>query len=124
MPGENEDGLDYRSAAIPILRAIQCQLDAVRLLLRATDAGEADDLSDHEAAVRIASLARDELTPREREVLTLLTRGASNGAIARTLGISVRTVKAHLGSIFGKLDVAGRSEAIVRVLSEGEADQA
>ncbi len=52
------------------------------------------------------------LTPREREVLEALARGARNGEIARTLGISERTVKAHLASIYQKLGVASRAAAV------------
>jgi len=50
-------------------------------------------------------------------VLALLVKGASNGTIARSLAISERTVKAHLQSVFRKLKVTGRSEAIASVLS-------
>ena len=40
-----------------------------------------------------------ELTPRERDVLTLMAEGASNKTIARQLGISVHTAKFHVGSL-------------------------
>ncbi|MEU7428002.1 response regulator transcription factor [Streptomyces sp. NPDC040750] len=51
------------------------------------------------------------LTPREREVLLLLSRAASNREIGRTLGIAERTVKAHLTNIMTKIDVSSRTEA-------------
>jgi DNA-binding NarL/FixJ family response regulator len=51
------------------------------------------------------------LTPREREVLTLLAAGASNKAIARTLGVSVHTAKFHVASLTEKLGAGGRLEA-------------
>ena len=52
------------------------------------------------------------LSAREVEVLRELVRGARNGEIAVTLGISERTVKAHLGSIYQKLGVTSRTAAI------------
>jgi len=48
------------------------------------------------------------LTEREREVATAVAAGASNKEIARQLGITERTVKAHTGAIFGKLGVRDR----------------
>lgn len=52
------------------------------------------------------------LTDREAGVLRELVNGARNSDIAATLGISERTVKAHLGSIYQKLGVASRSAAV------------
>ncbi|MGK5637856.1 helix-turn-helix domain-containing protein [Streptomyces sp. URMC 126] len=51
------------------------------------------------------------LTPREREVLSVLPSGEGNVAIARRLGIAERTVKAHLTSITRKLGLRSRVEA-------------
>lgn len=51
------------------------------------------------------------LTDREREVLALVARGMANKQIGRALGISERTVKAHLTSIFARIGVADRTEA-------------
>lgn len=59
-----------------------------------------------------ASLSREALTSREVEVLEHLSRGKSNKEISALLGISETTVKTHLGSIFRKLDVLSRTEAI------------
>ncbi len=52
-----------------------------------------------------------ELTIREGEVLSLLAEGLTNKDIAQTLFLSVRTVEAHLYSIYGKLSVSSRTEA-------------
>lgn len=60
-----------------------------------------------------------DLTPREREVLRLLTRGMTNKAIARALGVSPRTVNFHLDNLYAKLGVASRTEAVLAVLRQG-----
>ncbi len=55
----------------------------------------------------------DALTPREREILTHLSRGESNKTIARTLDISHDTVKLHVRHILAKLNLSSRVEAAV-----------
>jgi DNA-binding NarL/FixJ family response regulator len=54
-----------------------------------------------------------QLTPREAEVLGLVRAGLANKQIARRLGISERTVKAHLTSVFQRIGVADRTQAAV-----------
>ncbi|MBI3967258.1 MAG: AAA family ATPase [Chloroflexi bacterium] len=61
-----------------------------------------------------ASDARATLTARELQILGQLAGGASNRSIATRLVISERTTKAHLYHIFRKLNVANRTEAVVR----------
>jgi len=63
--------------------------------------------------------AVEPLTPRERDVLELVALGLSNHAIGGRLGISDHTVKFHLASIFGKLDVTTRTGAVRRGLTRG-----
>jgi len=59
------------------------------------------------------------LSERELEVLKLAARGLSNRDIAEQLFLSIRTVQAHLGNIFNKLDVGSRTEAILVGLKKG-----
>ena len=59
------------------------------------------------------------LTQREMDILKLVTRGLSNKEIADELFLSMRTVQGHLGSIFSKLGVGSRTEAVVHALKEG-----
>lgn len=52
------------------------------------------------------------LTPRERQVARLVVEGATNASIARSAGISIRTVEGHLYQIYTKLQLNGRSELV------------
>lgn len=60
-----------------------------------------------------------ELTQREREILDLLASGMTNAEIARRLFISQKTVKNNLTSIFAKLQVADRAQAVARARRAG-----
>ncbi len=61
----------------------------------------------------------EQLSNREMEVLNLTAKGLTNKDIARQLFVSERTVKAHMGSIFNKMEVSSRTEAIVKGIREG-----
>ena len=63
--------------------------------------------------------ASELLSERESEILKLVTSGMSNKEIAEKLFLSQRTIKSHLTNIFNKLNVASRSEAIVKGLQWG-----
>ena len=60
-----------------------------------------------------------ELTAREVEVLDLIARGRGNAEIARQLYVSPKTVRNHISNIFTKLQIADRSQAIVRAREVG-----
>jgi DNA-binding NarL/FixJ family response regulator len=60
-----------------------------------------------------------ELTDRERAILDLLAAGRRTTAIAQELYLSPKTVSNHLTSVFAKLEVAGRTEAIIRARESG-----
>jgi len=59
------------------------------------------------------------LTPREREILTLLGEGLVNKEIGVRLGISEHTVKTHLAAIYEKLGASNRAEAVATGLRRG-----
>ncbi|MBC7788741.1 MAG: response regulator transcription factor [Anaerolineae bacterium] len=58
--------------------------------------------------------ATPSLTPREKTVLSQLARGLGNKQIAAELGISERTVKFHVSSVFAKLGASNRADAVAR----------
>ena len=62
---------------------------------------------------------KEGLTPREQEVLRHLATGCTNKEIAQDLFISEKTVKTHLNSIFRKLKVTRRLQAILYAISKG-----
>jgi DNA-binding NarL/FixJ family response regulator len=64
-------------------------------------------------------LERGPLTERESEVLGLLAKGLANKQIAVSLGISEHTVKFHVSSIYAKLNVTNRTEAVREGLRGG-----
>jgi len=66
-----------------------------------------------------SSLPFADLTEREREILALIAQGRSNSEIAQQLVISPKTVRNYISSIFGKLQVADRAQAIIRARESG-----
>nr|WP_277349784.1 response regulator transcription factor [Planosporangium thailandense] len=65
------------------------------------------------------SVAFPQLTPREREILEMVAAGRSNVQIASALYLSPKTVRNNVSSIFAKLQVVDRAEAIVRAREAG-----
>jgi DNA-binding NarL/FixJ family response regulator len=79
--------------------------------IRAVHAGEA--YLQPKVAAKLAQRVQEEpLTEREEQILKLLAEGKSNRSIGQSLFISESTVKSHLKSLFVKLDVTSRAEAI------------
>ena len=62
---------------------------------------------------------RGALTPREQEVLHLVTKGSTNKEIAQALFISEKTVKSHLNNIFRKFNVRRRIQAVLHAIKLG-----
>jgi pimeloyl-ACP methyl ester carboxylesterase/DNA-binding CsgD family transcriptional regulator len=73
----------------------------------------------HGQGERSAGTVFAELTVRERDVLELIARGLDNPQIANQLSLSVKTVRNHINSIFNKLDMPNRAQAIVRAREAG-----
>ncbi len=86
--------------------------DVLREAVRAAARGHAP-LDPRVAGVLLPTpdTPADPLSPREREVLSLVAEGMANKQIARALGITERTVKAHLGRAFRQIGVSDRTSA-------------
>ena len=99
-----------------------------RLLEAVREIAEGGAVMSPEVAIRVVELFRKTqtpeqlaagLSPRELRLLKLLTEGHQNKTAAAELGISVHTVSFHLRSIYEKLHVHSRSEAVARALRKG-----
>jgi two-component system, NarL family, response regulator YdfI len=110
-------------AAVEAVSVGLIALDAETLaVLLSTPTSTPDDLrsaqtSGEERSAVVPEL--DALTPREREVLEMVALGLSNKEIAWRMKISEHTVKFHVASIFAKLDVSTRTEAVMRGIRQG-----
>ena len=102
--------------------------DEVLRAIRAVSSGDAifsatiaRHLLDFFASPRPAQavLPFPDLTDREREILTLIAQGRRNAEIAQSLVISMKTVRNYISSIFSKLQVADRAQAIIRAREAG-----
>lgn len=91
--------------------------------VRAAAAGETVFSSTIANSVARSALGRGgpemPLTARELDVLSAAARGLGNKQIATELGMSARTVQTHLTSVFGKLGVSSRTEAVLLALRRG-----
>jgi DNA-binding NarL/FixJ family response regulator len=81
--------------------------------------GAAAPPRDFRDARRGSSAQVPALTPREREILSMLAEGLPNKLIASRLAISDHTVKTHLEAIFDKLGASNRAEAVARAVRSG-----
>lgn len=117
-------------AASPIVMTIEIADPALADRLAALLGGVAGlRLVGPDQAANVTIVARDQrhtaepsesdLTPRERDVLTLMAEGVSNKIIAKRLGISVHTAKFHVASILDKLDATGRTDAVAHAARRG-----
>ena len=108
------DDADLASRLVAILASVE----GIELV----DAGEEPAIAIVAAGATPAAVdpALDGLlTPRELEVLSLVSEGASNKSIARQLGISVHTAKFHVHTLIDKLDAVGRTDAVAQAARIG-----
>jgi DNA-binding NarL/FixJ family response regulator len=111
--GDRADGVGYLLK--DRVADVDAFVDAVRRV------GQGGSALDPEVVSLMLGHRRDEplseLTPREREVLTLMAEGLSNHAIAERMVVTERAVEKHVTSIFGKLRLPPTGETHRRVLA-------
>jgi len=88
-------------------------LDAIRVVHKG------EQYMPSEIAMRVGERLLAHLSPREIEVLHLLARGLSNKEIGALLGVVEGTVKIHITSIFSKLGVSDRTQALIEAVKRG-----
>jgi DNA-binding CsgD family transcriptional regulator len=106
-------GADWGAAGQLGRDADAIQIDAA---LRAVAAGLFVRVAEEGFAAMPEPRRQMLLSPREVDVLSAIADGLANKAIARKLGISQHTVKFHVESLFRKLDVRSRAEAVARAI--------
>lgn len=97
-----------------LLREAQARGLALDYVTRLLSAFGAQHISDAAPSIPANSILLEPLTARECDVLQLLVAGSSNAAIAQELVITLGTVKRHVNSIYGKLGVQSRTQAVAR----------
>jgi DNA-binding NarL/FixJ family response regulator len=105
-----------------LLRAVRVVSDGDALLAPRLTRRVIEAFVEQERAARPAVTEGDqleELTPREREVLTLVGRGLSNAEIADALVLSPLTAKTHVARLFSKLDARDRAQLVVVAYETG-----
>ena len=114
------EGFLHKSAGIgEIIDAVR-RLCAGESLISAGEVSELLRLSDRQRKRDPATrVAVESLTPREKQVLRALADGLDNKGIARRLGITVETERNYLSSVFSKLGVHSRLQALVFALRHG-----
>jgi DNA-binding NarL/FixJ family response regulator len=104
-----------RGALVAAVRAVAAGLAVVPRSLLPEFVTEADRAAP--ATLRGGPAAG--LTPRERDVLSLLADGLANKAISARLGITEHTVKTHVAAVYEKLHARSRAEAVVAAARQG-----
>lgn len=100
-----------------LARAVRAAVDGEAILDPTVAARVVQAISD--GATPTAPPEPERLTRREHEVLDLIAHGRSNKRIALELGISEKTVKAHVGRVLTKLGVADRTQAALLAVQQG-----
>lgn len=98
--------LAYRSEQLRAARSVIERLESTDMVTRPQ--AEAQD-----------DAALEELTPRERQVIALMTKGLTNAGIAQQLLVSEGTVKYHVANVLSKLGAGSRADAVARFMRGG-----
>jgi two-component system nitrate/nitrite response regulator NarL len=111
-------------AAAYLLKNIEGEflIDALRQVSRGRQASDARKFMESlgaEPPAPAAAPGRPRLSPREREILTLVATGSSNKEVARQLGVAESTVKIHVQHILRKLGLSSRVQAAVYAAEHG-----
>ncbi len=118
LPGRVSRWLATQRTRRDLVRPIVSERDGRQLVMRFVPGGPIDALLLNERAPRTPAREYQALglSPREAEVLSLLTTGVTNAAIAERLHVSPGTVKKHLDNVYRKLGVQGRVQAVAAAL--------
>jgi DNA-binding NarL/FixJ family response regulator len=111
-----------KDAAAELATAIECVAGGLAYLAPQVTPGVFADIASRSDPAKPVAGIIDRLTPREREILILMARGLVNEVIAKTLFLSVATVKTHVCRILMKLDVDTRTQAVVVAYQSGLMD--
>ncbi len=123
-----DDGRIFQAMCAGACGYLLKQTPPARLLEAIREIAEGGAVMSPEVAIRVVELFRKVppraagsavLSPQEIRLLKLLTEGHQNKTAAAELGISIHTVSFHLRSIYEKLHVHSRSEAVARALRDG-----
>jgi DNA-binding NarL/FixJ family response regulator len=114
------EGYLVKSSALPTVgRQIRRVLDGERVISPEVEQIAVSELGKFARMAREGSEVRASLTPREHEVLVMISRGLTMRQMASRLGISPRTVETHVAKLYRKLDVRTRVQAVSRAVSLG-----
>ena len=114
------EGYLVKSSALPTVgRQIRRVLDGERVISPEVQRIAVRELGAFARMAREGSEVRASLTPREHEVLMLISKGLTMRQMANRLGISPRTVESHMAKLYRKLDVRTRVQAVSRAVSLG-----
>jgi DNA-binding NarL/FixJ family response regulator len=129
MVGGEEDARQVIDSGVPAwgLLTHDCSAEELAIAIRAVSQGmiiSAPGLlvyanPGRSGSARLEDQIIEDLTPREMEVLQLLAQGLANKQIAYELEISEHTVKFHISSIYAKLGVTNRTEAVRTGFQQG-----
>lgn len=109
----------YRALKVGAAGFVLKGMPLERLLEAIRAVHQGDQYMPPEIATRVGERLLAHLSPREIEILHLLGRGLSNKEIAAQLGVVEGTVKIHITSIFTKLGVSDRTQALIEAVKRG-----